>query len=166
MTSPAEGQMHGYDPSARAGEMFDKGREVYLSAGKEIAYSIQPGNPESRLPLQEQTETLASIGLDDTEVTAEIRLGESFKAWLVRSKEDSYALINGDAAENLAMSKLIAHEKFMKTFMKSSKMSVLFRIFATRALRSCVFPVPGPAMTSIGPSISSTASFWFLFSCL
>ncbi len=44
--------------------------------------------------------------------------------------------------------------------------SVCRIIFATRKLSSWVLPVPGPATTSIGPSILSTARFWAVFNLL
>ncbi len=41
----------------------------------------------------------------------------------------------------------------------SGFVSVTFRMFAMRSVRMCVLPVPGPAITSTGPSTVSTAFF-------
>ena len=48
----------------------------------------------------------------------------------------------------------------------SAEISVLAKMLAIRAERSCVFPVPGPAITSTGPSILSTAFFCSVFNIL
>lgn len=50
--------------------------------------------------------------------------------------------------------------------MLDGKVSVFLSIWAALMLRSSVLPVPGPAMTSRGPKIVSTASFWFEFKLL
>ena len=47
----------------------------------------------------------------------------------------------------------------VSTRIESGVACVSLRIFAMRSVRICVFPVPGPAITSTGPSTVSTAFF-------
>ncbi len=122
MPPTSEGQNIGQDPSLMAG---GSGGENIRLLGEGITYSIEAGNPESRLSLPKQTEVLKSVGMDEIEVVAVIGLGQTgkesadFNAWLIRSSEDTYALVNGDAMEKLASSELPIEDLFLEKHSKS-----------------------------------------------
>lgn len=119
MTSPEQGLV--------TQEQLTSG-DVMAISQETVTYAFEPGNPESRLPLEDATEVMRRVGLGG-DVMAELRLGGGstpkvpaekdaghMNIWLVKGESGDFALFNADAVSQVARTGKQVEEAFMDFF--------------------------------------------------